>query len=282
MATVFCPACGQPSPIGTTQCPRCGSAIPGLAAAPSAPFAGTPAAVPSAWSPFAPPPTVSTKAAERSAARLLRIAFVINLIGVLLANVVPQVVSALTGGSGFSLVGPFGARSASLTSLFYVIGAITAVGFFIGAASWWLGHRAFVDLKPADSNFNTPAALTLVGLVGLVLLGLGYLVFLGELGSLVQCVGTGSGNLTPTPNCFTGQLGALLGALALLGIGLILALIGVIGYILGLWRVGTRYQETLIQVGAILTIFPVLNFIGYILLLVGISNAQAKIEARSF
>jgi len=65
---------------------------------------------------------------------------------------------------------------------------------------------------------------------------------------------------------------------ALLGLGGILTLVGLIGgQILGLWRVGTRYNETTIKVGAIFTIIPLLNIVGPILVLIGALEAKGRL-----
>jgi len=58
----------------------------------------------------------------------------------------------------------------------------------------------------------------------------------------------------------------------------ILALIGIIGgQILGLWRVGTRYDQTLIKLGAIFTIIPLLNIVAPILVLIGAYEAKGRL-----
>jgi len=49
------------------------------------------------------------------------------------------------------------------------------------------------------------------------------------------------------------------------------------GQILGLWRVGTRYNETTIKVGAIFTIVPLLNIVGPILVLIGALEAKGRL-----
>ena len=73
-----------------------------------------------------------------------------------------------------------------------------------------------------------------------------------------------------------------IGALALLVIGGILAIVGLIGgEILGLWRVGTRYDSTIIKVGAIFVIVPLLNYVGPILLLIGSLEAKKKVGSQT-
>ena len=59
----------------------------------------------------------------------------------------------------------------------------------------------------------------------------------------------------------------------------VLALVGTIGgQILGLWRVGSRYDSTIIKIGAIFVIIPLLNFVAPILILVGAAQARGSLS----
>ena len=49
-------------------------------------------------------------------------------------------------------------------------------------------------------------------------------------------------------------------------------LIGFIGLILGIWRLGTRYETSLLHVGAIVAIF--LPFVGWLLIWIGARDAR--------
>ena len=61
---------------------------------------------------------------------------------------------------------------------------------------------------------------------------------------------------------------------------LVTILVGVIGgQILGLWRVGSRYNETVIKVGAIFTIIPLLNIVAPILVLIGAYQVKGRLPA---
>jgi hypothetical protein len=46
---------------------------------------------------------------------------------------------------------------------------------------------------------------------------------------------------------------------------------------LGLWRVGTRYNETLLKVAAIFVILPLLNIVAPILVIVGAHGAKTRL-----
>ena len=105
---------------------------------------------------------------------------------------------------------------------------------------------------------------------------LGYLVILSGIQSILNEIGQQGGR--PISSFPTGSFGALFGGLAITFIGGIIALVGVIGGpILGLWRVGSRYDDTLIKVAAILLIIPLVDLISPILLLVGAHNVKNRI-----
>ena len=82
--------------------------------------------------------------------------------------------------------------------------------------------------------------------------GVGGALFLGRLPDLISRVPATPGALPPSFFALFGSLGIDFVLLALGGILTIVGLIG--GQILGLWRVGTRYNETTIKVGAIFTV----------------------------
>jgi hypothetical protein len=65
--------------------------------------------------------------------------------------------------------------------------------------------------------------------------------------------------------------------LVLLFVVAIVLLIGAIGLLIGIWRLGTRYQEGLLKVAAILLILPVLNIVGFVLILVASRSLRNRI-----
>ena len=82
------------------------------------------------------------------------------------------------------------------------------------------------------------------------------------------------------PPAFAALLGSLFVDFALLAVGVVVLLVGVIGgQILGLWRVGSRYNETVIKVGAIFTIIPLLNIVAPILVLIGAYQVKGRLPA---
>ena len=72
-------------------------------------------------------------------------------------------------------------------------------------------------------------------------------------------------------------MGAATFGIALTLIGLVLVVIGfIVGIILGLYRVGKKYDSSLISIGAIFLIIPVLDIVGLILVIVGLLKLPEK------
>jgi len=166
-----------------------------------------------------------------------------------------------------------------LQGLLSYLVVVIVVLFAIGLIAVFLLLSAFRRLSRLDSpNFSTPATLTILLLVGIVVAGIGLIPLFWMLSALLS-------NIVQNPTTYTlagGQVADLDAAVALVAIGGILSIIGVIGgEILGLWRVGTRYDSTLIKVAAIFIIIPYLNWVGPILLLVGALEAKNKLGPRS-
>ena len=100
---------------------------------------------------------------------------------------------------------------------------------------------------------------------------------LTQLSSAVTCLNNAStNNTTAAASCITGTLAGLI---LIVGIAAILALVGYIGLLIGLWRLGTRYDSGLFKAGAILAIFPLLNLVGAILILVAAHTARERLNS---
>jgi hypothetical protein len=56
--------------------------------------------------------------------------------------------------------------------------------------------------------------------------------------------------------------------------------VGWIGLLLGLWRIGSRYDSGVTKIGAILSIIPVVNIVSPILILVGVMGVERKLRAQ--
>jgi len=158
--------------------------------------------------------------------------------------------------------------------LFTYMSAVVAVAVVVGLIAIYLLYGAFRRLSRLDSpSFSTPATLTILLMIGYAVAGIGAIPLFLTLSSLLSQIAT-----TQTFNPFLGTMSlGFIAALALLVIGGMLSIVGVIGgEILGLWRVGTRYDSTIVKVGAIFIIIPLLNFVGPILLLIGSLDARKK------
>ncbi len=194
--------------------------------------------------------------------RWIQLAAVLALVGLVLSSVllydegsIGGLVSVRAGGSNLSI-------STGLLDLLLVLGL---AGIAFDVVMFYLYYRGFSALKGAGAEFRTPGNLSLLALVGGVLFGIGFPLLLVALVQLASCIPSG----LPIPSSCVSQVGALLlGGLALLAVGAILLLVGIIGVMIGLWRLGGRYSSSLLKAAAIMLIFPFLNIIASIFILV--------------
>ena len=70
----------------------------------------------------------------------------------------------------------------------------------------------------------------------------------------------------------------LFGAVLVIIAAILLLLGDIVGIILGLWRVGVRYNNTLIKVGAIFYIIPYLDVLAPVLVFIGANSVEKKLE----
>ncbi|MCL4451027.1 MAG: DUF973 family protein [Candidatus Thermoplasmatota archaeon] len=176
----------------------------------------------------------------------------VSLVGIILSLVgIAAVEGALL--SGFS--------SGSPLSGFSTLIAVALVGVIIGLASILLYRSGFGILRQVDARkFGTPYTFSTVFLVGFVFLILGLIIFLVAIPFL--------------------SLSLLVVGDVFLILSVILLLLGdIIGIVLGLWRVGERYNSTAIKVGAIFFIIPYLDVIAPILVFIGANSAQKSMRS---
>ena len=283
MATRFCSHCGSPVVPTATFCASCGAPVGGTAPPPGPP--GTPPpvtfAVPSPYTPYPAYPSAYPMAAapsfgevDRVALSSVSLAAILGLVGAvlgfltLLVAPVSSIVSTSTSGSGTSV-------SLNLSGL-YLLVVVAGIGLVLTILELWFYRQAFRALAPGDRRFATPATLVLVALVALVIVILAAIGLVDLVYQAILC--SGSGNPI-TSTCI--NVGNILGLAAVVGIGAIILLVGFIGLLIGIWRLGTRYGEGMFKVGAILLIFPVLNFVGLILILLAARSARGKFEGTA-
>jgi hypothetical protein len=278
VAGPLCPHCGAALVPGAAFCASCGAPVtPG-------PTGGAPAAAPLASfpAPFAPPgpyppgfsaapgPTPSSRNTDAAALSSVIVAAVVSLVATavsvatLFLPSTGQVEKINTSGSTPTVTIPLLAvQELALTA---------GIGLVLALLYFWYYRRAFQTLAPVDARFSTPGKLTLLALIALVLIaavGAGILVLVYQ---AIQCAGPSD---VITSACVSFR--ALAGLVLLLAVFAILALVGFIGFLIGIWRLGTRYGESTFKVGAVLMIIPLLNIVGVILVLVAARSARARL-----
>jgi len=261
----FCPNCGKEVSPQAVYCPNCGHPLMQMRPA------------------MNPAQTTTTDVQVESAA-LSRIIWyaIIQIAGVaggivtyvlFIAGFFSRFPPASTGTTSASDVASW--LQSMLSSLLVVVVAV----FAIGLIAVFLLLSAFRRLSRLDRpSFSTPATLTVVLLVGVVIAGIGlvplFWTFSSVLSNIVQ---------NPTTHALSGgQFADLVFAAALVIIGGFLGIVGVIGgEILGFWRVGTRYDSTIIKVSAVIIIIPYVNWVAPFLLLVGAHDAKNRLTRQS-
>jgi hypothetical protein len=247
----FCSACGAQVNPGSAYCPSCGSKIVTATGQP----AGTPVV-----------PTYSAAhfEADTKALRKLNVFAIILLVGGAV-GIITTVASFVFGLYSFR-VAPAG--TTSMSSFFAVYGVTTGVGGIIGIVALLELRSALKSLVQIDrARFELPAKLTLLLIVAEPVLLVGILGLFYAILSL------------PTAEPFSSSnLGYFVVGFVLEGIGGIAAVVGIIGgAALGMWRMGARYGEGSMQVGAILYVLPFIQIFGAVLLLIGVSGARRKV-----
>ena len=170
--------------------------------------------------------------------------------------------------------------SFSNSNVVYGFIAAVAVGGALTCVMVWFYRSTFHILAEGDPGLRTPSSLAVVAIIGVVILLAGalWLVGLAYQDQLFQCAG---GAVRIPPSCFQKAGAQGYAAVGVLAVGVIVSLVGWIGGVwLGLWRLGTRYNDSLFKIGMVLSIFPLLNIIGYILLLVASRSVTTRVRTR--
>lgn len=169
--------------------------------------------------------------------------------------------------------------ASALGPLFQSIVYIVPISALIGLFGMVLLTSGFRGLSKVDSRFSVPSIFMIILVVGFVLVIAGVVPFVSNIPALIAQVPTTPGNQPSA--ALTALITSLLGYLALIFLGGILALIGLIGgMILGLWRVGSKYDETVVKLGAIFVIIPLLNIVAPILILAGVHTIRGRLGAQ--
>jgi uncharacterized protein DUF973 len=208
--------------------------------------------------------------------RRIQAGAIAGIVGIVLGALTPFYLLFILGVGVNAATATGGAASVGFTLVEVVFLSLFA-GVALVLVSFGLYAAGFAKLRRADRKFGAPMGLAIVGLVGfLVIVGLvGLLAAL-----LLQVIGCGGPGVA-TASCVT--LAAtvpdpvtLVGGLFL---GFIVGLVGWIGLVLGLYRVGKRYGSTLTRIGAILYIVPVADVVAPVLIVVGTSAIVRKLRS---
>ncbi len=274
MSVATCPSCGAETVPGASFCAHCGAALawkatvlPSSAPAPAFPpsFGRVGSSAPGPVYPGFPGPlrpgAPSNGPVERKALTSVQWAAVLALVGAVL-SAVSLVDSGTISAFEISTVGSGTTITVSSTGL-SILAVISVVGLALTIVELLLYRSAFRALTPVDARFSTPAVLVLAFLVAVVLVAVLLVALFAALLQSLSCVGAGN---PLTSACLN------VGALVALGVGIIVlaivALIGYIGLLVGIWRLGTRYGDSMFKVGAVLLIIPLIGIAGAVLILV--------------
>lgn len=266
-----CGFCGRALPEGATFCPACGAGVAG--------GSGTTPLGASASVSYAPryrgealPAVVSlaTRDADRRGVDRVRVAAVLGVVAGLLGilglifNPARQLLTLSTNSSGGQVL-TVGTPTLGIATL--------VVGVAVGVAELLFFRGAYRTLREHDRRFATPASLVLLALVGLAIVFVGLALLLESLDLVLACAG--AGNAIPA-SCVPAS--TLLGELGLVLAGLVCALVGYVGLLVGIWRLGSRFSNGTFKLAAVLLIFPYLSLVGAILLLVAATNVRRSLD----
>jgi len=157
------------------------------------------------------------------------------------------------------------------------VATLASVGVVVGFVSLGILTLALRELARVDRNrFGLPSTLMVVMIVGVAIVAVSFIPFLNAiLNAVAQLPASPGSGFNPA---FATQFAAIFLPLIFVAAGAIITIVGLIGgMILGLWRVGTRYDQTVIKLGAIFTVIPLLNIAAPVLVLVGAHEARNRL-----
>ncbi|MGI0091101.1 MAG: DUF973 family protein [Nitrososphaerales archaeon] len=271
----FCSSCGYRVDENAAYCTSCGNKI--LTQSPAPP----PVPGPPSWVPYYPAGP-SFGDADRHALNKLKIYAIIVLAALIVSfasffrssSLLPffRLPTNITSTAATPSTTPLTSQMFSGILLLLVI--IFIISLIVEIAAILQLRFAFKGLAQVDSpHFGTPSTLTLVLLVCLPILFFGVVV---ELLGLETFLANFNPRQPPTATTisFPWTLLAGSGAALFAGIGTLVGFIG--GVTLGVWRMGSRYNETLFKVASILLIIPLVQIVSPILMLIGVRATREK------
>jgi hypothetical protein len=138
-------------------------------------------------------------------------------------------------------------------------------------------RSAFRSLSKVDpQRFRTPSKFTTLTIVSLPVLFIAFAIILVGLSSMASDNGT----LTNSQLLSSEGFDYLIAGGLLAVVFSIVLIVGIaVGPVVGLWRVGERYDADTIKAGAIMFIIPLVQIAAPILVLVGLNNVSMNLEA---
>jgi hypothetical protein len=240
----------------------------------------------SPWGPPGAPSGPNVRASELRALQQLRTGAIIALVVALLSLAGSVSLGLLGGSSVISGISASSSSGSTNTTINVNAGAIWAIVAVIGASAavqilgLYFYREAFVALRANDRSFSTPASLTIVLMVGLILLIPAFVLIFHALVAANGCVLSSATTGTNAPPCVGQFISSILAGVGLLLLAGILLLIGVIGFLIGIWRVGSHFNNSIFKVAAILFIIPFLSIISAILIYVSARNVETELQRR--
>lgn len=232
---------------------------------------------PPVWTPQQP----TSAPEEKSALGKLVLFGIVHLAGIVTGWVVSFYVfgTVFASSAGFKLPpNPTPAQaSAALGPIFQAVGLLVPVSLAIELVGMFVLTLGFREFRDVDAHrFSLPTKLMYLMIIGTIIAAAGVIPLFNSLPSIIAQAPYARGT-TPSA-AFMSGIGTIILFALVAGVGGILALIGVIGgQVLGLWRVGTKYNETVLKLGAIFAIIPLLNVVAPILVLVGAHQVRGRI-----
>lgn len=215
------------------------------------------------------PVDASTRPADLSALSRVRLSALIGIVAGALGIVEIAATPAFTL---FSVGATSGGTTISVNLTAFLLAVVFgSLGFAFVLIELWLYRRAFQTLTTVDSRFSTPGTLALTAAIGVVLVALGALGLVAVFYQAISCAAGGP----ITTACL--NVAGLLGLGVLVLIAGIIAFIGYVGVLVGIWRLGTRYRDGRFKAGAVLLLLPFLSFVGAILIWIAARSSLASL-----
>jgi len=276
----FCPYCGHTLEPDAAFCPSCGKRVPTQGAA-----AGiSPPPYPTSQLNLGPPPSIYGDADRKALGRLWTASIIFLVMFV--AGIGADLIFIGQFSKFFIFTPPAGGVGGAppnfhfFTGIFftYLVITLTATGV-IEILALILVRSSFKNLESVDrSHFHMPSILTLLALVALPFVLIGLVIELSALPAFMNSISQQTTSGVP-PTLSSPAFGSFFIGTAIEGLGGLIGVIGFIGGImLGLWRVGRRYDSTLIKVSAILLIIPIADIIVPILMFIGVWQSRNKVS----